>query len=421
MTAAVSSPAAREANRLQALRQTELLDTPPEPFFDLITQFAARAIDVPVVLMSLVDADRQFFKSQIGLPSPWAEQRETPLSHCFCQYITAVGEPLIVEDAREHPLVCDNLAVSELGVVGYAGLPLTTEEGFTIGSFCAIDTKPRQWTEDELATLRDFARQIMAEITLRRRVKRLDRDLGALRATTAQREIETRQLVHDLRTPLNALYLGLDGLPMMGELSAEQQDCVTLARNNADVLRDLVQRLIEIGAQDQKPLDQRVRCQPLELVNQAIYQVALLAEKAGVKLQSNAVAPSPAILARPDDLIRALVNLIANSVKFTPRGGRVSLATRPALENGADVVRFTVSDTGIGIAAKDHERIFREGVRIDRAADPRESSGIGLAFCRRIIEIHGGTLTLESVVGQGSSFSFALPIDRGSGLDPSVA
>lgn len=420
MTAVRSSPAAREEGRLQALRQTELLDTPPERFFDLITQLAARAIDVPIVLMSLVDADRQFFKSQIGLPSPLAERRETPLSHCFCQYVSAVGEALIVEDARQHPLVRDNLAISELGVISYAGLPLTTEDGFTIGSLCAIDTKARHWTADELETLRDFARQIMAEIALRRRVKRLDRDLGALRATTAERQMENRQLVHDLRTPLNALYLALDGLPIMGDLSAEQQACITLARNNADVLRDLIQRLIEIGAQEQKPLDLRVRCLPHELVDHAVEQVTSLAQKAGVALRSNLSTPSPPILAQPHDLTRALVNLIANGVKFTPRGGQVSLAVSSANENGSDVVRFTVSDTGIGIAPEDHERIFREGVRLDQTADPWKSTGIGLAFCRRIIEAHGGTLTLRSAVGKGSTFSFALPIDRSPSCKPGL-
>jgi signal transduction histidine kinase len=407
----MSPPDAREESRLQALRQTELLDSPPEHFFDLITALAARALDVPVVLLSLVDADRQFFKSQHGLPSPVAERRETPLSHSFCQYVAAVGEALIVEDAREHPLVRDNPSVTELGVIGYAGLPLTTEEGFTIGSLCAIDTRPRRWTASELETLRDFASQIMAEVELRARVKRLDQDLGALRASTAEHQTETRQLVHDLRTPLNALYLGLDGISMMGDLNADQQACVTLARNNADVLRDLIQRLIEIGAHGQVPADLRVRCLPHELIDRALDQVTPLAQKAGVQLQSERVQPTPPVLARENDLIRVLVNLIANGVKFTPRGGFVSVAISNTLENGIDVVRFSVSDTGIGIAPENHSRIFREGVRLDHAGDPRESSGIGLAFCRRIIEAHGGELKLQSAVDEGSTFSFALPVE----------
>lgn len=399
-----------EENRLQALRRTELLDSPPEPFFDLITRLAARALDVPVVLLSLVDAERQFFKSQHGLPSPWAERRQTPLSHSFCQYVAVVGEALIVEDAREHPLVRDNLAITELGVIGYAGLPLTTADGFTLGSLCAIDGKPRRWSPRELETLQDFARQIMAEIELRARVKRLDQDLSALRASTAERQTETRQLVHDLRTPLHALYLGLDGIQVMGDLSGDQRACATLARNNADVLRDLIQRLIEIGAQERDPGDLRVRCFPHEIAHRALAQVTPLAHKAGVALHSDRVAPTPPILARQHDLTRVLVNLIANGVKFTPRGGVVSVATATAVENGIEVIRFTIRDTGIGIAPADHARIFGEGVRLDPAADLRQSTGIGLAFCRRVIEAHGGRLTLESAVGQGSTFSFALPI-----------
>ena len=412
MTGLTSRSAVREEARLQALRATELLDTPPEPFFDLMTGLVARALEVPIVLLTLVDADRQFFKSQQGLPPPLSEQRETPLSYSFCQYVTAVGEAFVVEDARVHPLVRDNPSVTEFGLVAYAGLPLTTSDGFTIGSLCALDLKPRRWSADELETLRDFARQIIGEIELRARVKRLDHDLGALRASAAELQTETRQLVHDLRTPLNALFLGLDGIPMMGDLSAEQQACVALARKNADVLRDLVQRLIEIGAEAQKPLDLRGPLLPNALVQHALDQVFPLAQKAGVALQNDATIATPHITGHANDLTRVLVNLIANGVKFTPRGGRVSVATAVVQEDGADLVRFNISDTGIGIAPEDHRRIFREGVRLDHAADPRESTGIGLAFCRRIIAAHGGELSLKSAVGHGSTFTFALPLDR---------
>jgi signal transduction histidine kinase len=412
MSTSNSSLVAREERRLQALQATELLDTPPEPLFDLITRLAARAVNVPVVLISLVDSDRQFFKSQVGLPTPWAERRQTPLSHSFCQYVAALGEPLVVEDAREHPLVRDNCAVSELGVIGYAGMPLTTTDGFTLGSLCAIDTKPRHWTASELELLRDFARQVMSEIELRVRIKHLDHDLDALQSSTIARQTETRQLVHDLRTPLNAVYLGLDGIGVTGDLSDDQKACLTLAQHNADVLRDLIQRLIEIGAHEQNQPDLRVRCFPRELADRALDQVAPLAQKAGINLRSDRVLSSPPVIVHQNDLVRVLVNLIANGVKFTARGGEVSVAVSPTRENGTEVVRFEVRDTGIGIAPEDQSRIFREGVRLDHAADPRESSGIGLAFCRRVIEAHGGTLTLQSALGAGSTFSFDLAIDR---------
>jgi len=116
----------QNAERLEALRQTSLLDTPPEEPFDRLTQLATRILHVPVALVSLVDGNRQFFKSCIGLPEPWASSRQTPLSHSFCKHAVASGKPLIVSDARQNPLVKDNLAVSELGVIAYAGIPLTT-------------------------------------------------------------------------------------------------------------------------------------------------------------------------------------------------------------------------------------------------------------------------------------------------------
>lgn len=100
-----SDLAAVEAKRLAALQSTGLLDTPPEEIFDRWTELASRVLKTPVVLMSLVDRDRQFFKSEVGLPEPWAEKRETPLSYSFCQYVAASNQPLVVTDARAHPLV----------------------------------------------------------------------------------------------------------------------------------------------------------------------------------------------------------------------------------------------------------------------------------------------------------------------------
>jgi two-component sensor histidine kinase len=158
--------------RLEALRSTGLLDTAPEEPFDRLTQLVCRVLRVPVSLVSLVDADRQFFKSQQGLPEPWAETRETPLSHSFCQHVVLRREPLIVEDARSDPRVCDNLAIPEIGVAGYLGVPLTTPDGHILGSLCAIDIKARAWSDDDLLTLQDIARAVMGEIALRAEIVR---------------------------------------------------------------------------------------------------------------------------------------------------------------------------------------------------------------------------------------------------------
>ena len=156
-----------ERRRLQALRRSGLLDSAAEESFDRITRIAASALGVPVALVSLVDEDRQFFKSCVGLPRPWSDDRQTPLSHSFCQHVVTGSQPLIITDAREHPLVRDNPAIDDLGVVAYAGFPLRMPDGEVLGSLCAIDSEPREWTERELETLRDLAESVMTEIRLR--------------------------------------------------------------------------------------------------------------------------------------------------------------------------------------------------------------------------------------------------------------
>ena len=156
------------ASRLEALRSTGAPDTPAEESFDRLTRLAARLLQAPAALVSLVDADRQFFKSCVGLPEPWQSRRQTPLSHSFCKHVVASGRPLVVDDARHHPLVKDNPAVADLGMIAYAGIPLRLASGHVLGSFCAIDTAPRRWTPDEVETLTTLAAAASTELELRR-------------------------------------------------------------------------------------------------------------------------------------------------------------------------------------------------------------------------------------------------------------
>ena len=153
--------------RLAALADLSILDTAPEATFDRFTRLAAELLDVPVSLVCLVDRDRQFFKSHYGLPQPWARARQTPLSHSICQHVVASKLPLIVEDARHHELVADNLAVRDLSVQAYAGIPLVLEDGSAVGSFCAIDTQPRRWSPRELHILEDLAAAVKTLLDLR--------------------------------------------------------------------------------------------------------------------------------------------------------------------------------------------------------------------------------------------------------------
>ena len=146
-----------------------LLDAETPAAFDSLTRLAIRLFQVPIALISIVEEekDRQFFLSQQGLSEPWESQRQTPLSHSFCQHVKRECKPLVVNDARQHLLVKDNLAITELGVIAYLGVPVLMPDGSPIGALCVIESTARNWTDEDLAALLDLARCVNDEILLR--------------------------------------------------------------------------------------------------------------------------------------------------------------------------------------------------------------------------------------------------------------
>ncbi len=167
------------AHRLAELEKTRLMDSVEEPTFNFYTRMASRLLGVPVSLISLVDSNRQFFKSSLGLPQPYQEARQTPLSHSFCQHVVHTESPLMVSDAVHDPLVKENLAIRDLSVNAYLGVPIDVN-GQTLGAFCAIDCKPRHWTDSDLEVMKDLVLGIIAEVNLRNRAHELEERVSEL-------------------------------------------------------------------------------------------------------------------------------------------------------------------------------------------------------------------------------------------------
>lgn len=185
--------------RLRALERTNLLDSPPEESFDRLAHLTAQLLDVPVVLMSIVDRQRQFFKAQVGLPEPLAAIRQTPITHSFCQWVVTGDEALIVEDARRDLLLSANPATVEMGIVAYAGVPLRGDPDETIGSFCAVDMKPRRWDARELRALHDAA-NVAQGLTVLRQAERLPPltfDEFRVMAGVAGRAVDAAMRLHE--------------------------------------------------------------------------------------------------------------------------------------------------------------------------------------------------------------------------------
>lgn len=152
--------------RLAVLRQAGLTASSDDGM-ERFARLTASVLAVPVALVSLVEADRQVFPGMVGLAEPWATTRQTPLSHSLCQHVVTSGSPLVLPDARLDERTCASLAIDDLGVAAYLGVPLTDGHGHVLGSLCAIDSRPRVWSPQELADLGDLAAACSGELRLR--------------------------------------------------------------------------------------------------------------------------------------------------------------------------------------------------------------------------------------------------------------
>jgi signal transduction histidine kinase len=386
--------------RLRALREACLVDTPVEKEFDRHTRLATRTIHAPVSLVSLVGADRQFFKSEVGLAEPWASARETPLSHSFCQYVVASRSPLVIDDARTHPVLHTNLAIRDLGVIAYAGMPLITKGGQVLGSFCVIDTKPRDWTSAEVEIIRDLAACVMTEIELRAAVRE------AQEASRSKSEF-LATMSHELRTPLNAI-IGFGELLRENviESEADRQQALTDISESGEHLLALINDILDLAKIEAGRLE--LDLGETELPDLFASTLTLLRERAsmrGIQISADC-GDVTTILADTRKLKQILFNLATNAVKFTPEGGSIHLAAQVV----ADGVALSVTDNGIGIDLEDQGRLFQEFTQVDSSLSRRhEGTGLGLALTRRLVELHGGTISVRSAPGEDSTFTAWLP------------
>lgn len=401
-----------QSDRLAELEATGLLDSSVEETFDRFTRLASTILKTPVSLVSLVDRERQFFKSSIGLQEPWASSRETPLSHSFCQQVVETSQPLCIVDARIDPLFKEHLATLELGIVAYLGVPITTAKGHTLGSFCAIDTKPREWSPEELATLSDLTALLIGQVEFRLLAQQLHAEYLELRNLELFRTETVEMLVHDLRDPLDSLLGGLDLTQKYGGLSETQNHYVDLAKNGGKVLLQMINGILDTRT-DQSQLMEltKIEVDPERIIADACKQMLPLAKKAEVSLKWYTQGEL-SCMADADKLRRVIVNLVGNAIQHTPRGGEVSVFAHPDL---GDTLLFSVSDTGDGIPKAAFCQIFVRGAsplenRVKTNLPKATSTGLGLPFSQMAISAHGGRIWVESEIGQGTTFYFTIPL-----------
>jgi signal transduction histidine kinase len=383
-----------ESERLANLDLYEILDTFPEEAFDAITSIAAHICGTPIALISLIDKDRQWFKSHHGLTVS-----ETPRDFAFCAH--AILEPdqlFVVEDARIDNRFLDNpLTTGYPNVIFYAGAPLVSSEGFPLGTLCVIDNKPHTLNSDQHKALADLSNQVIAQMELRRNLKEL-------KSKNEELSRYAHLISHDLRSPMQSIYQlsKIIAKESEGFLNEKADKALGQLQKKAFQSQELVDGILKhslAGEHSYAP----ERIQVVEFVNDLI---DFCSPPGDIQLIPEVTVTE--IVCDPTILHQILQNLISNAIKYNDKDLGV---VRIAVNASDSELTFEVIDNGPGIPEKFHERIFGMFQTLSHADRfGNKGTGIGLHTVKNLVVLLGGLITVESKEGEGCTFRISLNI-----------
>lgn len=396
---------ANETERLQAINRYDILDTQREQAYDDFTALAAAICGTPIAIISLVDKNRQWFKSEIGLGVT-----ETPRDQAFCAHAILDSQTMIVADASQDQRFHDNpLVVGNPNIRFYAGAPLVTGDGHSLGTLCVIDRVPRTLTDHQVEALEALSRRLMSHLELRRAMM-------ALRETESAKKQFVAHVSHELRTPLTsirgALALVLDGEP---GLDADSKELLTAAHRGANRLLALVNDLLDLERVGSGQLSiEKGECDLALVIARAADTVKPIAGAAGVTVKVPVV--SVTLHADAERLTQALINLLANAIRFSPRDGGVTVS----VEREAGAVRIIIDDRGPGVPDAFRRTIFEPFQQVQGSAAHRKGgTGLGLTITSSIVRAHEGRIEVTDAPGGGARFVIELPVRSSQTLSAS--
>ena len=392
-----------EAERLAALHRYRVLDTEAERCFDDLTQLASHICGTPIALVSLVDGDRQWFKSKVGL-----DACQTPRKVAFCSHaILQPDEVMHISDSLQDPRFHDNpIATGEPHVRFYASAPLVTPEGHAVGTLCVIDNVPRELDQNQRETLRMLSRQVVSQLELRRNNRELYLASTELGRLNGELEQFASVAAHDLQEPLRKLVSFSELLEedLGSSLTEEAGQDLYYIKDSARRMQGLVSDLLRLSQAGSGPLKlEEVSLQ--ECVHQALEALSLRIEETQADVSMD---PLPFVQGDATLLVQLFQNLIGNALKFV--GDRKPNIRVTCIHDGERTV-LGVRDNGIGMEPDYAERIFAPFERLHGRSE-YEGTGIGLAISRKVVERHGGEIWVDAALGKGCHFRFVLDSAR---------
>ena len=384
-----------EEARLEALERLHVLDSPEEPDFDDLALIASEVCGTPIALISLVDANRQWFKAKVGMETRW-----TSRSMSFCGHAIHEYHKLEVEDALADERFHDNpLVTGSPGIRFYAGQPLVLSSGFVVGTLCVIDTVPRQLTEDQSRSLDALSRQV---------VKLLEwRAEGILAEQESRAKSDfIATLSHEIRTPLSALISGTHVLKET-HLDGQARNVVSMMDTAGHSIHSILNRILELSKIESGSLDLDYEpFSPENVLQDAMNTLRLVAPEDRFTLDLQSTLPAELrFLGDVGRLRQIILNLLNNAHRYAV--SRVTLSASVEGDGEVRSWRVTCTDDGPGVTAGDAERIFERHIQVEGSEG---GAGLGLHIGRRLAELHGGSLTLEEGDASGACFVLEVPL-----------
>lgn len=399
-----------EPQRLAALREYDILDSLPEPAYDAITRLASQICGTPISLITLIDQQRQWFKSNLGL-----DTQETPRNEAFCAHaILDPNSPLIVEDARLDERFMDNpITIGDPHVVFYAGIPLVTPGGYPMGTLCVIDRKPKQLTTEQLQSLRDLSYQVVLLLELRKQY---------IQANQA-REEKARFLStmsHEIRNALSPI-IGCSGLLAMEGLTTQQQELVDILEFSSNTLQSLLNDVLDFSKLEAgKMYLEEIPFSLKGLIDKIIRIHQPMTRQKNLLLNATFSSEIPdQVVGDPTRLNQIISNLLTNAIKFTETGG-VTIEVHSQQETEDQVtVRFDIIDTGIGIPEASLKSVFEEFSQASLDTSRKfKGTGLGLAIVHLLVSLYNSRIFVESELGAGTRFYFDIVFSKVKNLSP---